>query len=98
MTKFGVGVGEEFPVEDAKPAEPPPPDEGAEQRWRRWRRHGFFHFLARLALIALVVAAIVWLSGPRVYVYPDPYLLPYGPYPYARHFFFPFFPLLLVGL
>ena len=98
MSKLGVGVGEEFPVEDARPNEPPPPPADDEERRRRWRRFRFFHFLAHLALIGLVVAGIVWLFRPRTYLYPDPYLLPYGFYPYPHHFFFPFFPVLFVVL
>ena len=95
MAKFGIGVGEEFPVDEARPPEPPPPNE-LERRRRHWRRFRFLHLLTRIAVLALIVSGIVWLFRPRAYFYPDPYLLPYGPYPH--HFFFPFFPLLLIGL
>jgi len=95
MTKFGIGVGEEFPDEDARPPDPPSPEDTA---LRHWRRFHFLHLLTRIALVALVVSALVWLFRPRGHFYPDPYLFPYGFYPYPHHFFFPFFPVLLVGL
>jgi hypothetical protein len=97
MAKLGIGVGEEFPVEEAGPPSPPTPEDEGRRR-RRWRRFYFLGLLTRLAVIALIVSALVWLFRPRAQFYPDPYLLPYGFYPYPHHFFFPFFPLLLVGL
>ena len=97
MAKFGIGVGEEFPVEEAGPPGPPNPED-SEHRRRRWRRFYFLHLLMRIAFVALIVSALVWLFRPVRPFYPDPYLLPYGLNPYPHHFFFPFFPVLLVGL
>ncbi|HYM17425.1 MAG TPA: hypothetical protein VEU06_02575 [Micropepsaceae bacterium] len=95
MAKLGIGVGEEFPVEEAGP--PPPPTPEDEER-RRWRPFYFLHLLGRVGVIALIVSVLVWLFRPIRPFYPDPYLLPYGFFPYPHHVFFPFFPLLLVGL
>lgn len=100
MSKIGIGVGEEFPVDDAKaPPTPPPGDnDGNEPERRYWRRRFFLHLLTRIAFIALVIAAIVWTFSPH-YFYPGPYahLPPYGYYPYPHHFFFPLFPILLIA-
>ena len=102
MSKIGIGVGEEFPVEDAKtpPAPPPggPGGGGREHRHGRW--HGSLHILTRVAFLALVIAAIVWMFTPH-YSFQGPYaqLPPRGFYPYPHHFFFfPFFPILLIAL
>lgn len=97
MAKFGIGVGEEFPVDDAKTPPTPPPDPGDDRRERRhhWRRHRFLHVLTRVALFALIVSAIAWLFRPH-YFY-GPYA-PYAFHPYPHHVFFPFFPVLLIGL
>ena len=101
MSKIGIGIGEEFPVDDAKaPPNPPGHPDGNEPGRRHWRGHFILHVLARVVLIALVIAAIVWMFSPH-YFYPGPYahVPPYGYYPYAHHFFFfPFFPLLLIAL
>jgi hypothetical protein len=96
MAKYGIGVGEEFPVDE--PNNPPPPEDDDERRKmrRRWRRHHFLHLLTRIALIALVITGIAWLFRPH-YFSPGPYA-PYAFYPYPHHFFFPFFPVLLIGL
>jgi hypothetical protein len=95
MAKFGIGVGEEFPVDE--PANPPPADDDEERRRRRhWRLHHWLHLLTRVALIALIISAIVWMFRPRGF-YPGPYA-PYAFHPYPHHFFFPFFPILLVVL
>src|SRR5258706_2891751 len=98
MAKFGIGVGEEFPVDEAAPPNPPPPDNDEERKRRRrhWRLHWVLHLLTRVALIALIVSGIVWLFRPH-YFYPGPYA-PYAFHPYPHHFFFPFFPCLLVLL
>ena len=92
MAKFGVGVGEEFPVDE--PAQPP-----QQSRERYCGRHGHrlgwlhlsLHVLFRVAIIVLVIAAAVSLFRPH----------PYGPdgfHPYPHHFLFPFFPVLLIVL
>ncbi len=102
MSKIGIGVGSEFPVDDAN-APPPPPANGAtggdNGRRRSWRGHLVLHILTRLAFIALVIAAIVWMFSPH-YFYAGPYAqLPSRAYPYPHHFFFfPFFPILLIAL
>ena len=58
MAKYGIGVGEEFPVDE--PKNPPPPEDDDERRKmrRRWRRFYFLHVLTRIALIALVISGI----------------------------------------
>ena len=93
MAKFGVGVGEEFPVD-----EPAPQTRDSERTCGshgHWHRFGWLHFtlhvLFRLAIIALVIAAAVSLFLPHSYA-------PYGYYPYPHRFFFPFFPILLIVL
>src|SRR5256885_2138761 len=100
MSKIGIGVGEEFPVDDAKTPPPPPPEEseGDDGQRRYWRRHHWLHILTRVALIAFVIAAIVWMFTPH-YFFPGPYagVPPYRFYPYPHFFFFPFFPILLVA-
>jgi hypothetical protein len=97
MSKIGIGVGEEFPVNDAKgpPTAPTGAPEGGNWGRRYWRRRRFLlHVLTRIAFVALVISAMVWMF------YPAPYaqLPPYGYYPYHRHFwFFPFFPIFLIA-
>jgi hypothetical protein len=93
MAKFGIGVGEEFPVDE--PPNPPPPDDDEERRRRRhWRWHFVLHLLTRVALLALIISAIVWLfRAPHFYPYAAD---AFHPYPY--HFFFPIFPVLLIVL
>jgi hypothetical protein len=99
MAKIGVGVGEEFPVDDAQPPKSPPPGEPPPRE--PWHHRGGWHFalhvLARVALIALLIGGIAWLfSGHGFHGYA------YGPYAfhpmYHRGFFFPFFPVLLIVL
>ncbi len=87
MSKVGIGVGEEFPLGD------PPPDTSEPERPHRhagW--HLALNIALRLALLALIIAGIVWMFT-GFGVHPG-----YAPYGYHRHFFFPFFPLLLVLL
>src|ERR1700704_2397222 len=69
MAKFGIGVGEEFPVDE--PPNPPPPDNDEERgRRRHWRLHHWLHLLTRVAVLALIVSAIVWLfRAPHFYPY-----------------------------
>ena len=96
MAKFSVGVGEEFPVDEPPSQKPNPESEAAwAERRRYWRRHHILSVATRIAVIALIVALIVWLFIPHPY-----YAGAYAPggYPYHRHFFFPFFPLLLIFL
>ena len=101
MSKIGIGVGEEFPVEDAKTPPTPPPEEpeNDDGERRHWRRHRWLHILTRIAFIGLVIAAIVWMFTPN-YFLPGPYaqVPPYRFYPYPHFFFFPFFPILLIAL
>jgi hypothetical protein len=100
MAKFGVGVGEEFPVDE--PSKTEPQTQGPERPcgpcgfgYRSGGRH-FTHVLFRVAIIALVIAGIASLFRPHFYPYAYG---PYGYYPYPHHFFFfPFFPVLLIGL
>lgn len=94
MAKFGIGVGEEFPVDEAAPARPD--DDEERKRGRQWRLHHWLHLLTRVALIALIVSAIVWLFRPRGF-YPGPYA-PYAVHLYPYHFLFPIFPVLLIVL
>ena len=96
MTKFGIGVGEDFPVDE--PNNPPPPEDDDERRKmrRHWRRHHSLHVLTRIALIALVITGIAWLFRPH-YFSAGPYA-PYAFYPYPHHFYFPFFPVLLIAV
>jgi hypothetical protein len=100
MTKIGIGVGEEFPVDDATtpPALPPGDSNDDDGGRRHWRRRVLLHVLTRIAFISLVIAAIVWMFSPR-YFYPGPYanLPPYYLHPH-HFFFFPFFPILLIAL
>ena len=97
MAKFGIGVGEEFPVDDAKTPNPPPsdPDDQGRKMRRHWRRHRVLHFVTRVALFALIVSGIAWLFRPH-YFY-GPYA-PYAFHPYAHHVFFPFVPVLLIAV
>ena len=96
MAKYGIGVGEEFPVDEPKNPPPPEDDDERSKMRRRWRRHHFLHVLTRIALIALIITGIAWLFRPH-YFSPGPYA-PYAFYPYPHHFFFPFFPVLLIVL
>ena len=97
MAKIGVGVGEEFPVNEPPP-HPPDPDRDAvlEARRRYWRSRHYLHIATRVAIIALIAAFIVWLFLPHADVAPPNAA---NAYPYYRHFFFfPFFPLILILL
>jgi hypothetical protein len=96
MTKIGVGVGEEFPVDEPPPSQPDPEREAdREARRRHWRQHHYLYIATRIAVIALIVAFIVWMFVPHAAVVSANAA---GGYPYQRHFFFPFFPLLLIFL
>jgi hypothetical protein len=92
MAKFGIGVGEEFPVDDPPPRSPNESDADRAERRRYWRQHHYLHLATRLAVIALIVAFIVWMFIPHA-----TYTVPAGAPRYYRHFFFPF-PLLLILL
>ena len=83
MSKFGIGVGEEFPAGDPPPnnLEPIRP-----HRHNAW--HFAFHITARVAFLALLIGALFWAFHSFG-----------GPYPAAARWhahFFPFFPILLL--
>ena len=97
MAKFGVGVGEEFPVDEPAKSETPNSKGSGRCGWRghhRNHRFGWLHFglhvVFRLAIIGLVIAAAVSLFEPHHFA--DS---PHG-YPYHHHMLF--FPFLLIGL
>jgi hypothetical protein len=95
MAKFGIGVGEEFPVDEPPARNPSENDADWAERRRYWRQHYYLHLATRLAVIALIVAFIVWMFIPHA-----TYTVPAGTpayYGFHRHFFFPF-PLLLILL
>jgi hypothetical protein len=103
MTKIGVGVGEEFPVEeppkaDASQTETAGPRGPHACGWNGTsRRHGWVHVtlsvLLKLAIIGFVAAAAVSLFTAHRFADGA-----YGYYPYPHHFFFPFFPILFLVL
>src|SRR5690242_18783361 len=95
MSKIGIGVGEEFTVEDPPPPPPPPSEEERERRERHWRWHRWLHLATRLAFLALIVSGIVWLFAGPHYAMSD---AAGAVRPYPHHFFFPFFPILLLLL
>jgi hypothetical protein len=95
MAKFGIGVGEEFPVDEPPARNPSENEADYAVRRRYWRQHFYLHLATRLAFIALIVAFIVWMFIPHAAV-------PLadgaqGYYGYRHHYFFPF-PLLLILL
>jgi hypothetical protein len=94
MSKFGVGVGEDFPV-DEPPSPRPESEEERAQRLRHRRHHHMLHIATRIAFLALIVAFIVWMFVPHPYTAGPAGYGPYG-YGFHRHVFFPFFPLLLI--
>lgn len=98
MAKFGIGVGEEFPVDDAAPRNSSASQsENPDNEHRgHWRGHRFLHLATRLAFLALIVAFIVWMFVPHGHMHG--FAGPYAFYPYHHHFFFPFFPVLLLVL
>ena len=93
MSKFGICVGEEFPIDDAAPRPPSEPD--GETHCRRGRWHRVFHWAARLTFLALMVSAIVWLLRPREF---DGVHGPYMFHPGHHHVVFPFLLLALLFL
>ena len=100
MAKVGVGVGEEFPVEEAGPSGSASDPNGSKRHCGRGGHghgHGRWHFaghvLFRLAILALLIGAVLSFFG-RHYDHASLH----GFYPYPHHFFFPFFPVLLIGL
>jgi hypothetical protein len=95
MTKIGIGVGEEFPVDEPPPPPPPPTDEERNRRERHWRWHRRLHIATRVAFLALIVAAIFWMFGGNHYAATD---AAGAVRPYPHHFFFPFFPIFLLLL
>ena len=95
MAKFGIGVGEEFPINEPPGRGPSESEADYAERRRHWRRHYWLHVATtRIAVIALIVAFIVWMFIPQ----PMP-VLPDGARGYYgyRHHFFPF-PLLMILL
>ena len=97
MAKFGIGVGEEFPVNEPPARNASESDADYAERRRYWRQHHYLHLATRLAVVALIVSFIVWMFIPHP---PMPMPMPagmHGPYGFHHHFFFPF-PLLLIVL
>ena len=94
MAKFGIGVGEEFPVNEPPARGPSESEADYAERRRYWRQHYWLHVATRVAVIALIVAFIVWMFIPH----PMP-VIPEGARGYYgyRHHFFPF-PLLMILL
>jgi len=92
MAKFGIGVCEEFPVDEPPRRSPSETDADYAERRRYWRQHYWLHVATRIAVIALIVAFIVWMFIPHP-VAP----IPAGANGFHRHFFFPF-PLLMILL
>ncbi len=94
MAKYGIGVGEEFPVDEPPQRQPTPEsEEMLAERRRRMKHHHILHVATRLAVIALIVSFIVWMFMPHPIAIGA--AAPAG-YAFHRHFFFPFFPLLLI--
>jgi hypothetical protein len=101
MTKLGVGVGEEFPVDDAKMREAPSQEDGAQTYCGRgWHghHHGRWHFgwhvLFRLAILGLLIGGVMSFFG-----WHDLHDPIHAAYPYPHHFFAPvFWIVLLVAL
>jgi len=107
MAKLGVGVGEEFPVDEAAPKEPTQETNESQSRcgggghWHgpgHWHGHGRWHFaghvLFRLAILGLLIGGALSFFG-RHYDHDSFHAI----YPYPHHFFFPFFWIaLLVAL
>jgi hypothetical protein len=97
MPKIGIGVGEEFPAQ-----EPPPHTSEPEKPHRHGRWNIAGRIILKIAFVVLAISLIGWLfhafAGP--FAWHGPYA--YGPYGYHPgwhgHFFFPFFPILLVLL
>ena len=100
MAKFGIGVGEEFPVDDASPRNPQPPRKDDSEERRRRRRWHVVHLLTRFVFLALIVSLIVWLFVPHGHMHDylgHDYFGHDSFYPYHHHFFlFPWFPILLI--
>jgi len=95
MAKFGIGVGEEFPVNEPPARNASESDADYAERRRYGRHHHYLHLATRLAVVALIVSFIVWMFIPH-----PPMPMPagmHGPYGFHHHFFFPF-PLLLIVL
>lgn len=94
MAKFGIGVGEEFPVDEPPARNPSESDADYAERRHYWRRHYYLHLATRLAVIALIIAFIVWMFVPH-----PTYTVPAGAPAYYgyHHHFFPF-PLLMILL
>jgi hypothetical protein len=98
MAKFGIGVGEEFPVDDAAARNPPPPKSPDAERECRYDRRGhrMMHLFVWLAFTALIAVFLAWMFVPHGHMHG--FAGPYAFYPYHHHFFFPFFPVLLIVL
>ena len=63
---------------------------------RHWRWHRWLHIATRVAFLALIVTAIVWMfTGPH---YAVTGAAAGSVRPFPHHFFFPFFPILLLLL
>ena len=94
MSKFGIGVGEEFPVRDAAPRNAAPPEGDCGHRYGRW--HRVFHWALRLTFLALMVSAIVFLLRPHEFG--AGFHGPYAFHPGHHHVFFPILLIVLLAL
>jgi hypothetical protein len=98
MAKLGVGVGEEFPVDEAAPKDPSQTNESEPHCGRGWgHHHGRWHFaghvLFRLAIVGLLIAGVM-----SFFVRHDIHDGFHGFHPYPHHFFFPFLAIALLAV
>ena len=90
MSKFGVGVGEEFPVEDPEGLGPKPlTEEEKALRLRFMKRHFWLGLVIRLAFVGMLAGSMVWLFRNNHF---DQTAFA----AHHHHGFFPFFPFLLL--
>jgi hypothetical protein len=106
MSKIGVGVGEEFPIDEGKPPSGPPgeggPSHGGHGGPPPWRRNRYWHFAHHLLHVALIVAVIFALAS---FFHPHPFWHGYaggppapGAHPFAAPYYWaPHFPFGLIA-
>ena len=98
MAKLDVGVGEEFPVDEAKPREPATetnePERGCGRGWHG-HHHGRWHFIGhvlfRLAILGLLIGGVM-----SFFRWHDMHDSLHAVYPYPHHFFAPLFWIVLL--